>query len=215
MESTLSDKQKIILDVAQQLFADQGFAGTSVRDIAKGADVNIAMISYYFGSKEKLLEAIFKRHAEVVRLQLESILNKVTLSPTQKVEHLVDHYIDKYFSKQNFHRLVMREQLSSKENPIASMLAEMKVQNMNLIKQLIAEGQKKGDFKKNIDIPLMMATMLGTTNQLMTTQAFYRKVNNLQSMPDEDFQKHLRKKLSHHLKSLFKAILTNEAQNTK
>ncbi|HTN44938.1 MAG TPA: TetR family transcriptional regulator [Flavipsychrobacter sp.] len=215
MESTFSDKQKIILDVAQQLFADQGFAGTSVRDIAREADVNIAMISYYFGSKEKLLEAIFKRHAEVVRLRLESIIHNAALSPVQKVEHLVDHYIEKYFSKQNFHRLIMREQLSTKESPIASMLAEMKTQNMNLIKQLIAEGQKKGNFRKNIDIPLMMATMLGTTNQLMTTQAFYRQVNNLQSMSDEDFLKHLRKKLSHHLKSLFKAILTHEAQNTK
>jgi len=52
-----SEKQLGILLVAERLFADKGFHGTSVRDIAQEADVNIAMISYYFGSKDKLLEA--------------------------------------------------------------------------------------------------------------------------------------------------------------
>lgn len=215
MEAQFSDKQKNILDVAQRLFAENGFAGTSVRDIAKEAEINIAMISYYFGSKEKLLEAIFRRHGEGVRLQLESLLHNEDLAPIQKVERLIDHYIEKYFSRQTFHRLVMREQLTVNESPIHAMMAEMKDQNSNLVKQLIAEGQKKGEFKKNIDIPLMMVTMLGTTNQLMTTQSFYRQRHNLQSMPDEEFQKHIKKKLSNHLKSLFKAILTNEPQKDK
>ena len=59
-------------------------------------------------------------------------------------------------------------------------------------------------------MPLMMATLIGTTSHLVTTQHYYRELNNLQSMPDEEFQNHLKKKLSHHLKSLFKAILTYE-----
>ncbi len=52
----LNDKQKEIVQVAEKLFAEYGFDGTSVRLIAKEAGINIAMISYYFGSKEKLLE---------------------------------------------------------------------------------------------------------------------------------------------------------------
>ena len=54
-----NDKQIQIIETAEKLFADKGFSGTSVRDIADEADVNLAMISYYFGSKEKLLEALF------------------------------------------------------------------------------------------------------------------------------------------------------------
>ncbi|MEO6348401.1 MAG: TetR family transcriptional regulator, partial [Aquaticitalea sp.] len=56
---SLNDKQIQILEVAEKLFAEHGFDGTSVRQIAHEADINIAMISYYFGSKEKLLEALF------------------------------------------------------------------------------------------------------------------------------------------------------------
>ena len=52
-------KQMQIINVAEKLFAEKGFAATSVRDIANEADVNVSMISYYFGSKEKLAEALF------------------------------------------------------------------------------------------------------------------------------------------------------------
>ena len=52
-----STDNKIFL-AAEKLFAEKGFAATSTRDIAKNAGVNVSMISYYFGSKEKLFEEI-------------------------------------------------------------------------------------------------------------------------------------------------------------
>ena len=54
-----STDQKILF-TAEKLFAEKGFYATSTRDIAKSAGVNVSMISYYFGSKEKLFEEIFK-----------------------------------------------------------------------------------------------------------------------------------------------------------
>jgi AcrR family transcriptional regulator len=47
-----------VLDVACRLFYSQGFNGTSVRDIAKAADVNVSLIPYYFKSKQGLFEAL-------------------------------------------------------------------------------------------------------------------------------------------------------------
>ena len=47
-------KEENIMLHAEKLFAEKGFDGTSTREIAKNAEVNISMISYYFGSKEKL-----------------------------------------------------------------------------------------------------------------------------------------------------------------
>jgi hypothetical protein len=45
---------------------------------------------------------------------------------------------------------------------------------------------------------------------MIATQHFYREINNLQEMAEEQFQKLIKKKLSAHLKFLFKAILTHE-----
>ena len=79
-----------------------------------------------------------------------------------------------------------------------------------LVARMGTEGQKRGEFRKGIDIPLMMTTMIGTAHNLVTTKHYYRELNNLQALSEEEFEKHLKKKLSNHLKFIFKAILTHE-----
>jgi AcrR family transcriptional regulator len=205
-----SDKQIQIMETAETLFAEKGFNGTSIRDIAEKAHVNLAMISYYFGSKDKLLETLFSYRGEHLKLKLESIIENKQMSSFDKMNTLIEHYIDKVMQQQCFSRIMAREQVLNHTGITAELIFQMKKRNQELISRLIHEGQKKGEFRKNIDIPLMMATLVGTTNSLVATQYYYREINNLQSMTDEEFQKHLKKKLSQHLKKLFKAILTNE-----
>jgi len=52
-----------ILDAAEKLFADRGFYGVSVRDVTGAADVDVALVSYHFGSKQGLLDAVLLRRA--------------------------------------------------------------------------------------------------------------------------------------------------------
>jgi len=198
------------MEAAEKLFADKGFEGTSVRDIADNAGVNLAMISYYFGSKEKLMEAMFNHRASSSLLQLEEMVQDKTLAPLQKVEKLIDRYIDKLLSQQCFHRIMVREQMVNNNGFIAEQIQNIKRRNQALIKELIAQGQRNGDFKRNVDVPLLMITLVGTISQMVTTQHIYRELNNLQSLTEEEFQKHIRKKLSHHLKGIFKATLMYE-----
>jgi hypothetical protein len=209
-----NDKQLHILYTAEELFANKGYNGTSVRDIAQEAGVNLAMISYYFGSKEKLLETIFEERSEKSRIQFESIIEDETIAPLQKVYMMVDSYIDKIFNQQCFHKIMMRTQMAvgdNENNLIQELINNTRKRNIQLIKRLINEGQKKGVFKKNIDIVLMMSTMFGTANQMILTKQFYKEMNNMEDKTEEEYNKFLKKKLSHHLKSLFKAILTYEA----
>ncbi len=208
--SAYNEKQVQIMEAAEKLFADKGFEGTSVRDIAEDAGVNQAMISYYFGSKEKLMEAMFTYRGTSSLLQLEEMVQDKTLTPIQKVEKLIDRYIEKLLTNQCFHRVVVREQMVNNNGFISDKLQEIKRLNQALIKELIAQGQRNGDFKKHVDIPLLMITLVGTVSHLITTQHFYREINNLQSLTEEEFQKHIRKKLSHHLKAIFKATLMYE-----
>lgn len=55
---SISTKERI-LEAAERLFAEQGFAGTSLRSITAEAGVNLAAIHYHFGSKEGLIGAVF------------------------------------------------------------------------------------------------------------------------------------------------------------
>lgn len=205
-----SEKQLQIIEAAEKLFANKGFNGTSVRDIAEAADVNLAMISYYFGSKEKLFESMFAYRSNFFKLQLESMLQNKELEPMEKMEQLIDQYITKLTDQQCFHRIMVREQMMNNNEFIAAQIQGLKIRNQALIKQLIQEGQEKGSFKKDIDVPLLMITMIGTVSQLVTTQHFYKETNGLQSLSKDEFQAHIRTKLSQHLKKIFKVILYNE-----
>lgn len=209
-EMEYSDKQLQIIEVAERLFATNGFHASSVRDIAKEADVNIAMISYYFGSKEKLLEAVFAVRTAELKALLANLVDDTKLTPLEKIYKLIDAYMDKIMRQQFFHKIMVREQISQRDSNcvVNTLIKETKQKNYQLISQIIGQGQKQGVFRKNIDVHFMMLTMMGTTNQLISTQHYYREMNNMTDMPDEEFQKHLKKKLSLHLKSLFKALLT-------
>lgn len=210
--STYSEKQIHIMQAAEQLFADKGFDGTSVRDIAESAGVNLAMISYYFGSKEKLMEAMFAHRSSSFRLQLENMILNKALNPLQKIEQLADQYIDKLLSQQCFHRIMVREQMVSHNSFIGTQIQQLKMRNQALIRQLIEEGQQQKLFKPQIDIPLLMNTLVGTVSQMVTTQHFYREINNLQSLTEEEFRDYIRPKLSKHIKQILKAILINDEQ---
>lgn len=204
-------KQIQIIEVAERLFAQKGFVGTSVRDIAHEADINVSMISYYFGSKEKLIEALFKLRITESGSRIESIISNEDLTPIQKVYIMIDGVIDRLLGNQCFHNIMMREQLSSERTPVISdHITDLKIRNVELMQKLIKEGQDTGVFRKNIDMSLMTTTLYGTINQSIATQEFYRKMNHLENMSDEEFQNFMKRKLSQHLKNLFKLTVTNE-----
>jgi AcrR family transcriptional regulator len=68
------DTKGKILDVAERLFADQGFSPTSLRQITSQAGVNLAAVNYHFGSKDTLIESVISRRMEPInKARLESL----------------------------------------------------------------------------------------------------------------------------------------------
>lgn len=210
-ETNYSGKQVQILEAAERLFAERGFDGTSVRDIAAEAGVNLAMISYYFGSKEGLLSALFTHRVSVMGMRIETALEDDSLTPLQKMEQLAEAYVERMMRSMAFHKIIIREQVSPKFNTVNAALLEAKKRNHELLKRLIQQGQKSGEFRKGVDVPLTMATIIGTINHFLTSLPFYRETVGMQEATDAAFEEHVRKKLTAHLKNLVKSLLTHEA----
>lgn len=61
------DSRKKLIDAASLLFAESGYDGVSIRQISEAAEVNSAMISYHFGSKKALYEAVLDRQLDPIR----------------------------------------------------------------------------------------------------------------------------------------------------
>ncbi len=66
-----------ILDAAEELFAEAGIAGTSVRDITEKAKVNVAAVNYHFGSKDNLVHRVLERRAAALEHERTIALNLV------------------------------------------------------------------------------------------------------------------------------------------
>jgi AcrR family transcriptional regulator len=209
-------KQFKIIEVAERLFSEKGFSGTSIRDISQEAEVNVSMISYYFGSKEKLVEALFAVRSEEFRTMLDDILQNTELRPVQKVNLMIDWAIDRLIKNQCFHNIVLREQLATGgRTPIISELLDgIKSNNLASMEKIIREGQESGEFIRGVDVLMLSTALFGTINQALSTQPFYRKINGIQHLSQKDFEIHLKQKLSIHLKKLFRISLAKELNET-
>src|SRR6186997_2175697 len=83
-----------IKDAARRVFTQKGYAATRTRDIAEESGCNLALINYYFRSKQKLFDIIMLEHIQSFVVSIMPILNDRHTTLKEKVAALVSHYID-------------------------------------------------------------------------------------------------------------------------
>ncbi|UFT98041.1 forespore capture DNA-binding protein RefZ [Radiobacillus kanasensis] len=102
-------RQKV-MDAACQLFYAKGYHGTSVRDIAKKADVNVSLINYYFNSKQGLLESAVVTYYESYLKELEAITQQTEQSPSlERLKQMVSFIIQYKQKRHQFTCFIQRE----------------------------------------------------------------------------------------------------------
>jgi AcrR family transcriptional regulator len=88
-----STEEKIKV-AARKIFLRKGFAATRTRDIAEEAGLNLALLNYYFRSKEKLFDIIMLENLQHFIEGIKDILNDKQTSLAQKIEAIVNNYIN-------------------------------------------------------------------------------------------------------------------------
>ncbi|WP_426663977.1 TetR/AcrR family transcriptional regulator [Rhodanobacter aciditrophus] len=89
---TGSTKERI-LAAAEALFAQRGFDGASLRQLTSSAGVNLAAVNYHFGSKEKLVEQVFRRRLDALNARRLAALARVAGQPETRLEDVLDAFI--------------------------------------------------------------------------------------------------------------------------
>lgn len=202
----LNAKKIHLMECAEQLFSENGYAETSIRDIAKLASVNSAMISYYFGSKERLVKAILDYRTT----DLDKLLPTLRTEKTSNLEHIkaiINFYIDKVFEQKNFYKLLYQLQASDSQESLMDHFNEMRQRNHYLLKSIFEAGALAGEFNPDIDVSLVTSTLTGTINHIVFNQVYYREVNDLHKMPEEKFKGLLKDRSKAHLNKLILAMV--------
>ncbi|MBS1737439.1 MAG: TetR/AcrR family transcriptional regulator [Bacteroidetes bacterium] len=197
------DKKETIINSAIELFSLKGYEGTSVRDIAADAGINVAMINYYFGSKEKLFESIVEHRASFLKGVFEELINNKQLSGIEKMDIIIDNTIERKFSGLNFHHIMHRELALQHRPQLKEAISDILLRNVTSIKNIIEEGISNGEFKQ-VDIELTLTTLLGTIHYLLTSDTLCRKILGKPKSFKPYQNKNLKDRISIYIKNLMR-----------
>lgn len=200
------EKKEQILEAAEELFARKGFEGTSVRELAKKAGINIAMISYYFGSKEKLFESLVEYRSGFVREKLQVLTRDESQDPMTKIEQMIDLYVERIVSHNRFSRILHRELSLQQRSEMHDAIADILLRNLQEIRKIIHQGQRKKIFRTS-DAELVIATIIGTLTQATHSKEIICKITDSDpakfSISDTRYKNRIKK----YLKDLMRSYL--------
>lgn len=196
-------KDKRILLAAESMFAQFGFDGASTREIAREAGVNISMISYYFGSKEKLFEKIFEERMQESFLYTEELIADNGLTAWEKLVGITRRYIYRVQSLRNFYLILQREQLTNNNENVISFMKNSKKNFISIYEKIIAEGKAQGIFKNPSPVEFIHATISGTLFMARNNAAVYAEYHG----NPEDYIKNYNDNLTQHIIHLLKYLL--------
>jgi AcrR family transcriptional regulator len=125
-----TSREKLIYS-AGHLFAARGFDGVSVRDITNDAQVNSALVGYYFGGKEGLLAEVYTRHCEPLKRERARLLAECSAGGTPPTLELV---LDAFIRPS-----LQSNQQSEEGKSFSRLRAILSAENSMLFEQLVAD----------------------------------------------------------------------------
>ncbi|RYU88002.1 TetR/AcrR family transcriptional regulator [Mucilaginibacter terrigena] len=213
MEKEKTDKKDHILDVAERVFAELGYDGASTRVISGEAGVNMAMLNYYFGSKEGVFLAIFDRRISTFQSVLLSIGNDESTSWWEKLDKYIDSYVEKVINNNCFHVMLHREISKSKKTELTDQITGIIMKNVSVLQDIVDGGIKSGEFSKDADPQFIVATVFGTKSYIVNTPHISSVIIGYDVMDAKNQDEKLKPRLKTYLKKLLKAYLQNENDN--
>lgn len=157
---SFDDKRRLIQCAAEKLFARHRFQATTVRAVAHEAGVNMAVISYYFTSKQQLLYGILINTGSKISLVIEQLLGS-KLSDIDKLHHLIDFYTVGIFEYGTGIYILLQEQLVNKDPFSRSLIDEINMKQLKVFEQIIRSGVQNGQFKSGLYARMVRFNILG------------------------------------------------------
>jgi AcrR family transcriptional regulator len=142
MNQKQDDSKRRILDAAKACFANSGYDQTSIRKICETADANLALVAYYFGSKEKLYYTVIEQlHIETNKLFDDKAPEQ---NPREALHHFIDTFTRMRTINKQFHML-LRHELSS-QNPRGEHIRRIISPYFDHLKKIVIAGKEQGVF---------------------------------------------------------------------
>lgn len=209
MKRNFTEKQIKILDVAEELIAKKGFEGTSVRDISSKANINVAMISYYFGSKEKMLAYLYQYRVQRTRESFSEFAQVINSGkPEMQMKEVIKFIVNQMFKHNYFHGFVKQEMRST--DIMKDDLLEFYRMAVEKIDEIIKKGVASGVFSYAPKAEDVLTLIIGSALFVIRNQKFYE--NYLTGTTTENYIKNAEPKVR---ASLYQTVFSLVGYNTE
>src|SRR5687767_11327382 len=144
-----ADSRDRILDASEHLFATQGFAATTIKQIGERGGVNAALLYYYFADKDTLYREMLQR---LIRQMIASGMTALDRGqpPDKRLDAFVRQQASFVFGHPNLPRLIVREMLDHEAVRAEAIIAEMAATMFRGLCELIREGQRGKVFRADL-----------------------------------------------------------------
>ncbi|TDR40381.1 TetR family transcriptional regulator [Tahibacter aquaticus] len=194
-----ADVRAQLLQSALQLFAEQGIAATPLSQIARKAQVTPALLHYYFGSKEKLVEALVEEHLLPLSAQLGLGLASGPRTLREAIEALVGNIMDLLGANPWFPQLWVREVLHEGGQLRHYLVQRMAPALALKVRDLVAAAQARGEINADIEPRLFMVSLIGLTVFPFAAQPVWRAIYPADDITPQTLRKHVLALLLHGL----------------
>lgn len=154
--SASTDTPNRILEVAREFFAQRGYAGTTVRDIAVAAEANLAAVGYHFGSKQGLYEQVLRSQVAPLGRRLAQVC-RAKSPPLDRIEAIVHAVFEHIRMRPQMPAIIARE-LASGRGINAAMAGAFR-EILPVLTGVIVEGQKDGSIRAGDPTLLTLSVM--------------------------------------------------------
>ncbi|MFC4100876.1 TetR/AcrR family transcriptional regulator [Paenibacillus xanthanilyticus] len=155
MRAEEPDVKMRLLKAAKRLFARQGYEGTSVRQICEEAGANVALVSYHFGGKENMFQALFETffpHAQIAEF------TKTQYDPVEGLRTIIREVM--LFHQEEPEMIILLNQEIAMNSPRIEVIRRNANPVWLQLKEMLREGREKGVYRfRSLDHTLM--TVLG------------------------------------------------------
>lgn len=214
MDKDKIDKKDHILDVAEKVFSELGYDGASTRTISGEAGVNMAMLNYYFGSKEGLFLAVFNRKIISFQNLLQNLGNDGNMSAWEKMEKYIELYAQRVVNNNCFQKMLYQEISMAKRGELTDKISEILMKNVSELRRILQDGIESGEFNADVDAEMVTSTIYGTKNFIINSPHLTSAMLGYDVQNEKLLEEKLRPRIEAYLKRLLKCYLMNENDNT-
>ena len=156
MTDDRQDTRQRLIDAGRKLMASRGFDGTSIRALTEEAGANLGAVTYHFGSKEGLYQAVLEEVVAPFRRQVRA-LRGMPLPALQRVEYLIRGMFRHLRENPDMPRFMVQEVVLG-DHPAPQILESIRVV-APILTEIIQEGQAEGTIREGDPVLMALSTL--------------------------------------------------------